>query len=144
MKITRFYHPNWTLGRLDIADEEFWTIEKPWLGNVRFKSCIPEGVYQLEPHESQKYGNTYALVNLDLGVTHYEEPNSKRYACLFHAANWAKDVEGCIGPGMTQQLLESNQMVTNSRYAMKLVLDLIKDYSISECEITHEEAVNGT
>lgn len=88
-----------TFGTMELDGHVFFTVEKPWKDNAPFKSCVAEGEYSLVPHKSDKYGNVLALVSEELGVTHYKEPNSIRYACLIHTANYPKDVEGCIGLG---------------------------------------------
>jgi hypothetical protein len=47
IEITRFaLFGDRTLGRLKIDDLELWTIERPWLNNVPFKSCIPDRAVQ--------------------------------------------------------------------------------------------------
>ena len=44
------------------------TVEQPWRGNAPFVSCIPEGLYQLVPVTSPRFGRTFALVNPELRV----------------------------------------------------------------------------
>jgi len=39
-----------------------YTVERPWLNNTPFKSCIPAGNYILEMHASEKYPGCYAMV----------------------------------------------------------------------------------
>lgn len=39
------YSPFGTFGKLIYGDKTFLTVERPWLGNKPYKSCIPEGVY---------------------------------------------------------------------------------------------------
>ena len=56
-----------------------------------------------------------------MGITHYENPTSKRFACLIHTANYAKDVIGCIGLG--EKYL--GHMVTNSRKSIRQFYNLV-------------------
>jgi len=144
MKITlqRFaYLDDGTFGRLSIEDKIFYTVECPWKNNQTFVSCIPEGQYELESHDSSKYGEVYALINSSLGVTHYKEPDSTRYACLIHAANWPKDVQGCIGPGMSFAIRNNKMQTISSRDALEKILNLIDELVITHINITHREAM---
>lgn len=81
------------------------TAERPWLENKKGESCIPCGLYKLEPHNSAKHGSVVAFVNPELAVYHQEAEIPKellgkaRSACLIHAANWAAELEGCVAPG---------------------------------------------
>lgn len=110
------------------------TIEQIWQDNKPFVSCVPDGEYQLVPHNSDKYGATWALVNPDLGVAHYPTSGIARYACLFHSANWAHQLQGCIAPGNeiaaavdTRHTSESRLMVTQSRRTLQRMLDILSD-----------------
>lgn len=65
-----------------------FTIELPYLNNLRSKSCIPEGIYTLSKRYSKKFG-WHLLVN--------QVPD--RSLILFHPANNAlKELRGCIAP----------------------------------------------
>jgi hypothetical protein len=105
-----------TFGRLHVGPHDYGTVEREWLNNEAFKSCVPAGSYQLVPHNSKKYGPVWALVNLQLGVAHERTDGVKRYACLIHRANWPKDVVGCIGVGRHKFLPIIGELgVPNSR-----------------------------
>jgi len=106
-----------TFGELKIGMERFFTVEKEWLDNEKFVSCVPSGVYELERHDSKKYSNVWALVSERLGVLHYDK-SAKRYACLIHAANYPSDVSGCIGPGKLLMHLNGRLGVNYSRDAI--------------------------
>jgi hypothetical protein len=109
-----------TFGVMKVNGKKYYTVEQPWNNNEPFKSCVPSGEYTLSPHESGKYGDVLCMVNND-GVTHFKEANTKRYACLIHVANYAKDVEGCIGLGVGY----NTNMVTSSRKAISEFYDMI-------------------
>jgi hypothetical protein len=55
----------------------------------------------LERHISQKpfIGETWALVNHELGVYHFDDPQAVRTGILIHVANHQWQLEGCIGIG---------------------------------------------
>lgn len=119
-----------TVGELYIDDEFFgYTMEQPWVDNKPFKSCIPTGIYNLEKFKSKKHGNTYALYNEVIGVTVVESgfmDRINRYAILFHPANWAYQLEGCIAIG--RKLIKDADgkfMVTSSGDATKEFLKKI-------------------
>ena len=63
-------------------------IELPYLDNIKYKSCIPEGTYTLSPRYSKKFNN-HLMVN---GV-------KNRSLILLHPANDAlKELKGCLAP----------------------------------------------
>lgn len=118
---------NCTIGKLALPDGRvFWTIERPWMDNAIGKSCVPAGSYDLVPHASPKFGRTWALVSRQLRVVHQPgdipegSTNIWRSAILIHVGNWAKDLRGCIAPGLGHRRRSKyGQMVTNSAKAMK-------------------------
>ncbi len=88
------YSPNESMGRLSIRGSgsmgEIFTVEKPWKMNLPNESCIPEGFYRCHRVNSPRFGNTFEV---DVpGRTHI----------LFHAANKASELKGCIAPGLQQ------------------------------------------
>ena len=130
------------------------TVEQPNRNNKRFVSCIPAGVYQLLPYSSDKYPETFALHNpmlnvfdtLDSGEKAFEQNIARenfRYSCVLHTANWADDIEGCIGAGeklgngkkKNAGWSDSRWMVTNSSKTTKQLKELIKDEGITHIEI---------
>ncbi|SKA51191.1 DUF5675 family protein [Enterovibrio nigricans] len=72
--------------------------ERADLNNAPGKSCIPEGTYQLLPHDSPKFGSCYALEARTLGVTRYGP--SLRTHILIHKANLPSQLQGCLAPGV--------------------------------------------
>lgn len=64
------------------------TIELPWNDNKRNISCIPEGVYEVEPRFSKRFKHHLILKDV-----------KDRSFILFHPANNAlKELQGCIAP----------------------------------------------
>ncbi len=76
------------------GDWQCWTMEREWKWNRRNNSCVPRDEYLLDPHSSDKYPNTWALIGD--GVSHYQEPNVPRFACVFHKATFPFDLKGCV------------------------------------------------
>lgn len=116
------YGPAATLGRLILDGTVLYTIERPWLDNQPFKSCIPEGVYKVESYSSPKYPDVWEIKDVP-----------ERTHILIHAANYAKDVQGCIGPGM--ELATNGWWVKSSQNAMKILrMKLPEEFEIN---VTH-------
>lgn len=115
-----------SIGGSFYADGEFicYSLERPWADNKPFVSCIPKGVYTLEPHEYKGKINTFALVNEELGVTHWQENHSTRYAILIHPANRPEELAGCIAPGLEYDV----DLVIDSRDAFGLLYPYLKKY----------------
>ena len=95
------------------------TMEPPWLNNIRSRSCIPEGEYEVKIKESSKYGSVYEVQNVP-----------GRSDILFHSGNYAgdeesdlrSDTDGCILPGTSHGMLSEQEVVLNSRYALGLFM----------------------
>lgn len=117
IELNRFaYHPEGTLGVIDFYGERFYTIERPWLDNAANVSCIPEGSYEVTWRTSPRFGETY----------HIQDVKDRTYI-LIHAANFPKDVQGCIGLGTS--LMGDRVAVSNSRKAVARFEDLTRDIS---------------
>ncbi len=129
-----------TLGRLEVLNaagavaDTLYTIEKPWLncevggcGGEPFRSCVGPGTYTLTPHMRPNGDRVWLLTNplLDVNALDTDVPTDKkawgRYLVLIHAANYARDVVGCMGPGLGRTRSQGVPMVTRSRDAMKLL-----------------------
>jgi hypothetical protein len=92
--LTRKYTPTQTLGELVIGTFKCKTLELAWKDNASKISCIPEGVYQVVPRHSAKYGRHLHITNV---------PN--RSFVLIHWGNYAgsinpktgqSDIKGCV------------------------------------------------
>lgn len=85
----RSYFPEGSQGIL-LLNGQFicYTIELPWIQNVRNISCVPEGLYQLQERYSPKFEHHLHLQNVP-----------GRSLILIHPANDAKkELQGCIAP----------------------------------------------
>jgi len=115
LTLNRYYSDDeCTLGVLSIVGQKdpiWYTIEKPWLDNKPEVSCIPRGVYDVKPYSSQKYPDTLEICNVP-----------DRTHILFHTANWANQLQGCIAPGLSAGYIMCDRRlqkaVTNSVQAM--------------------------
>lgn len=136
------YLPDVTLGRLKVGDIEFCTLEEGWRkdpdgpGGQRrsgslVESCIPDGVYNLRPHTSQRYPDgVWALVNPNLGV--YYQPTEipagqawGRSAVLIHSGNHTDHIEGCVLVGRRHAYLDGRHQVLESRNALEQLRQLL-------------------
>lgn len=91
---------NCTVGKLYIDGVILcYTIEKPWRDNEPMISCIPAGVYELNPCLSPRFGKTYCLENTALDVSLCD--HTKRTHILLHKANKESQLLGCIAPVST-------------------------------------------
>ena len=108
----------YTIGRLYI-DGVFLcnTLELAWKDNARNISCIPKGTYQLKLTYSPKFKRVLPLI---LNV-----PN--RDGIRIHAANYPKELTGCIAPG--ENTIKGG--VTNSRHYEEKIVSLIKGKSVT-------------
>lgn len=93
-------------GSLSIDGRPFCvTTEQPWRGNAKGRSCVPSGDYDLRPWDSQTFGSVVVLVGHDHMVYPREvdvpegERGVARTSCLIHAANWPRQLQGCIAVG---------------------------------------------
>ena len=87
------------------------SIERGWLDNKRMVSCVPEGKYPLKLEWSPRFRkNLWELY----GVLNRSE-------CKFHAANYARQLNGCIALGTHRKDIDQDGYndITNSRNTMK-------------------------
>jgi hypothetical protein len=87
--LSRTYFPDGTNGKLEWEGRFVcYTIELPWLNNVKKVSCIPEGEYVLRKRYSKKFRWHIEVADVE-----------NRSFILFHPANNAqKELNGCIAP----------------------------------------------
>jgi len=131
LNLTRAYLPHITLGTLSYQSLILYTVEKPWRSNIPFESCIPNGDYSIQRHHTKSHPDCFILINHNLGVGAVKG-ETIRYACLFHIANWVRQVQGCIGPGL--EFHPNTWGVASSRKAMlalnKLIDPIKEDWTL--------------
>lgn len=96
--LTRFaYSPDGTFGRLELPGGwSCFTVEKPWLSNSPYESCIPDGVYDLKRRRSPVVERTSGGDYVE-GWEVFDVPG--RTYIMIHPGNWPRNFEGCIGVG---------------------------------------------
>lgn len=90
--VNRFnYTPELTQGLLYVDGEYLCaTLERPWLENLAFKSCIPDGGYDAKYRSDERFS---------MGVFEiYQVP--ERTGILIHTGNEVEDSTGCILVGV--------------------------------------------
>ncbi|MCZ4339633.1 DUF5675 family protein [Shewanella colwelliana] len=125
LTLYRRYFPHGTFGELKDAggNTVAVTTECPWLNNQKGKSCIPEGIYQIQRHQSPSKGVCLAIIAPTLGVTLYGP--SQRTHCLIHVANRVSELQGCIAPGESFGVLAKEWGVLQSRNTLEQLLALV-------------------
>jgi len=102
------------------------TLELPDLDNANNVSCIPEGIYDLAPHNSRKFPETFRVLKV---------PN--REAILIHSGNKLTDIQGCILVGLKFAGTGKATFITRSKDAMNILrrtLQLPAELEITNCE----------
>ena len=99
------------------SGRELHVLERPWRNNKPFDSCIPDGVYLVKPYESPRFGSVYILSGGT--VSKFKSPKHERYGILFHPANYARQLAGCLACGLSWR----GDMLLNSAAATKLLFD---------------------
>lgn len=119
LTIDRFYQPDCTLGRLKLSNGfQCFTLELPWLDNLRSKSCIPAGTYKAFKRNSPKNGFVFELRNV-----------TGRSNIQCHAGNYTRQIEGCILVGDSIKFLDTDSIpdVTNSNATLRKLLSYLPD-----------------
>ena len=115
-----------------------YTVEQPWRDNEPNRSCVPVGLYELVDYASPKYGEVFALRNLQLDIGVYPG-EAKRFACLIHAANRAVELQGCIAPGEDLGMVNDHWAVTRSKVALRELYRLIEEHEIKLLMINNKD-----
>lgn len=132
-----------TLGKMIITDSngyplrEAKTLERPWLDNHPFISCIPPGQYQIKRRWSAKLKNHLKILNVP-----------GRTNILIHAGNLYIQTEGCVLAGQSFKDINKDgwKDVTKSRPTMKQILKFYKwrkKYKLTIFDFTGESHRDG-
>jgi hypothetical protein len=92
------------------------TLELPDKHNLRRQSCIPLGKYKCIRYSSEKFKNTFIILNVP-----------GRSYILFHAGNIIEDSLGCILLGETEGKLRGHRAILNSGATFNAFLEKLKD-----------------
>jgi len=117
--LTRFaYTERGTFGKLLIPalDLAWDTVERPWLNNKQFESCIPCDTYEMRMGVHKPNGpNPYPV---------YELQNVPgRSQIEIHIANYCKQVHGCIGIGKGLGIIHGQWAVQYSTMSFHEFMD---------------------
>lgn len=109
-----------TYGTIKCGDFRCFSVELPWLGNIIYHSCIPEGTYKWHTGEFSRATNPYPDLELE------DVPG--RTSIELHRANSPSELWGCIAPATSLQWRDTGMIYgTNSRIALDGLLDAIGD-----------------
>lgn len=101
--LIRRYFPTHTLGALVALDprgnllHSCITLELPWRDNAPQVSCIPEGIYEVQARQSEKFGHHYHVTGVP-----------GREWILFHPGTYTSQLRGCIIPGQSLRDLNAD------------------------------------
>lgn len=146
-----------TLGTLFGASSRFHSLEEGWRAdpdgpggqrreNGLTESCVPDGIYDLRPHFSERYpAGVWCLVNPILGVyapgTRPAGQKWGREAILIHSGNHIEHTEGCVLIGRSAGILDGRHQVFESRNALE---DLREILGTTETHKLHIRPTAGT
>ena len=106
-----------------------FTVEKPWLENKQFISCIPVGTFNLVKGEFHKGGYAaYEVVDVP-----------GRYLIKIHRGNTADEVSGCIALGTSLGVLDGSWAVMRSQRAYQQFMRAMRDCRIGSLTIKWRE-----
>ena len=122
----------------------FPSLELPWKENKNSISCIPAGEYDMIQIE-RPAGRGWALLLQNV-------PN--RWAILTHAANFTRQIKGCIIIGLAHEDIDNDGImdVSSSRRAMEMLqqwvgntqtlpITITDDYHIGDLDPKTEKTV---
>ena len=92
------------------------TLENPWINNKPFESCIPIGSYECKRYQSQRFGNTFKIMNV-----------SGRSGILLHWGNQDSHTKGCILVGEEFGYIGKNPAILSSKRGFKEFLSKVDD-----------------
>lgn len=133
LELKRFKQDAVTFGKLYLNGyknaPDIYTLELPWRDNKRNISCIPQGLYNVVPHNTNKYPKSYRLLNVP-----------DREGILIHEGNFASSVKfanrtyepetkGCILVGF--DINESIPMVGKSQKCIDYLWKTIGEQNFS-------------
>lgn len=94
---------------------QFVTLEDPDNNNAQGISCIPTGTYNVAPHDSDKFPNTYHVTKV-----------TGREAILMHTGNSIADTSGCILIGTSYSTFGQLPGIAGSKDALNKFRSIAK------------------
>ena len=115
-ELYRNYETDATIGTFVLGGRVLcFILELQYRGNRKNVSCIPPDTYICKRVESPRFGETFEVTDV-YGRTHI----------LFHVANTADELEGCLATGLSVGYINGKRAVIDSRKAFDLFMnDLI-------------------
>lgn len=113
-----------TFGRFLINGFTAYSVERPWLSNKPFVSCIPAGIYTCRRTLSPKFGETFEVMWV-----------KDRTHILFHVANTPEELHGCIALGEKLGCVNGSWAILNSRNTIRRFMDVLEGVDEFELEI---------
>lgn len=110
-----------TQGMLYIPGYACYTLERPWVNNKPFISCIPEGTYEAEKFQSPTRNKM-----LDGWVVLLKNVTNRTWIEI-HTANKVSELSGCIAVGQMKNGTDGMPGVFESTDAMREILALLPD-----------------
>ena len=109
-------------------------LERGWRSNQSNVSCIPIGAYKVVLEWSPKF-NTMLWEIKDV---------PGRSECKFHSANYWKQLNGCISPGLRYKFLNADNYrdVTNSKDSLRAFNESLKPYTEALLVITGDNGIH--
>lgn len=106
-----------TFGKILLPEYVIYTIERPWLNNKPYISCIPPGEYKAELSHYYRGGyDTFEIKNVP-----------ERSLIKFHKASFATDVQGCVGLGLRIGAVDNRWGVFDCDEAMSAFMKILTD-----------------
>lgn len=120
-----------TLGELHVYDGLDWTgsfktLELPWMENTTNVSSIPKGKYLVCKRWSEAHKDHLIIQGVN-----------GRYLILIHAANFVRQLRGCIAIGYKYIDIDSDGEldVASSRSALDGLLNYMNELEVEEFEL---------
>lgn len=108
-----------------------FTVERPWIDNKPFVSCIPLGTYTVKKRDGSNADLKYPEAWEVLGV-------EGRSGILFHIANRPCEVYGCIAPNKALRLDADSVKGYHSGIAIAHMDTFLSSAGVSEFILTIE------
>jgi len=108
-----------TIGILQCEDFRCFTLELPWLNNIRNISCVPSGKYEYKKRLSPTLGPVIHI--LDVG---------EREWIYIHKGNFTNEIQGCILVGTMLKDINGDSVadVGNSAKAFDDLMHVTDDH----------------
>ena len=110
------------------------SIERGWVNNENMVSCFPEGTYEIVLEYSPRFRKSlWEIKSID-----------GRSECKIHAANFARQLNGCIALGKTRADIDKDGFmdVTSSGDTMKLFHKAMGNQTKSTIKVINLENVS--